>query len=51
VKTLKVFFAGEKVTDSKTYLEKCIDKYNKALSNVGTIHLIAKVSEIEKGKK
>jgi len=48
-KVVRVFFAGdEKYTDSKVDLEKCIDRYNKALANV-VVGLLIKACELVKG--
>ena len=49
-KVVKVFFIGdEKITDSKVYLEKCVDNYSRALANVVGVRSIIKVLEIVKG--
>jgi hypothetical protein len=49
-KVVKTFFAGdEKVTDSKVYLEKCVDSYGRALTNIVGVRSIIKVLEIVKG--
>lgn len=50
MKVLKVFFAGEKITDSKTYLEKSVDNYSRALSNIVGVQLLTKVWKVVKGK-
>lgn len=48
-KVIKVFFAGdEKLKDSKADLEKCVDGYNKALSNV-VVGLLVRACELVKG--
>ena len=49
-KVIKVFFTGdEKITDSKVYLEKCVDSYSRALSNIVGVRMLIKVWEMVKG--
>lgn len=47
---LKVLFVGdEDINDSKTYLERCVQTYSMALSNIILIRTHIKVSDILKG--
>ena len=47
---VKVFFTGgEDITDSKTYLETCVQAYSTALSNIILVRTHIKVSDILKG--
>jgi hypothetical protein len=51
-KIIKTFFLGDdKITDSKAYLEKSVDNYTRALSNIVGVRMIIKVWEIVKGNK
>ena len=49
-KVAKTFFLGVvKITDSKAYLDNCVQSYSRALHDMVGIHMIIKVWEIEKG--
>lgn len=49
-KIVKVFFAGgEQITDSKVYLQTCVDNYSRALTNVVGIRVLIEVREMLKG--
>jgi len=51
-KVVKVFFTGdEKITNSKVYLETCVERYSKALSNIVGMRMLIKVWEMVKGTK
>ena len=47
---MRTFFLGDvKITDSKAYLNNCIESYSRALHDFVGIHLIIKVWELVKG--
>ena len=49
-KIVKTFFLGDvEITDSKAYLDNCVENYHRALSNIVGIRMIIKVWEIVKG--
>lgn len=48
---VKTFFIGDvEITDSKAYLDNCVESYHKALSDVVGVRMIIKVWEKVKGK-
>lgn len=49
-RVIKVFFAGDaKITDSKTYFDKCVANYSRAINDIVGVHTILKVWEVVKG--
>ena len=49
-KVVRTFFLGDvEITDSKAYLDDCVESYSKALHDIVGIHMIIKVWEIVKG--
>jgi len=49
-KVVKTFFLGDvEITDSKAYLDNCVESYSRALHDIVGIHMIIKVWEIVKG--
>ena len=49
-KVAKTFFLGDvEITDSKTYLDNCVENYHRAVSNIVSAPMIIKVWEIVKG--
>ena len=49
-KVAKTFFLGDvEITDSKAYVDDCVQSYSRALHDIVGIHMIIKVWEIVKG--
>jgi hypothetical protein len=49
-KVIKTFFLGDvEITDSKAYLDKCVESYRSALNTIVGVRMIIKVWEIVKG--
>jgi hypothetical protein len=49
-KVVKTLFLGDvEITDSKVYLDNCVENYHRALSDIVGIRMIIKVWEIVKG--
>jgi hypothetical protein len=49
-KVIKTFFLGDvEITDSKTYLDKCVENYRSALNTIVGVRMIIKVWEAVKG--
>ena len=49
-KVIKAFVQGQDhITGAKAYLERCVDNYSKALSNIVGIRMLIKVWEIVRG--
>ena len=47
---MKTFFLGDvEITDSKTYLDGCVDDYRSVLNTVVGVRVIIKVWEVVKG--
>jgi hypothetical protein len=49
-RVIKTFFLGDaKITDSKAYLDTCVENYRRALNDIVGIRMIMEVWEIVKG--
>lgn len=49
-KVIKAFVQGQdNITGARVYLERCVDDYSKALSNIVGIRMLIKVWEIVRG--
>lgn len=47
---VKTLFLGDKeITDSKAYLDNCVDNYSRALTEIVGVRIVIKVWEMMKG--